>query len=74
MEGLEEIRVRFRNPVEGWMGWSEEEVFRPLWKIRRPLKVFEVEARTDVKTAFGDDERENMAPFTLIRDVQFPRR
>ena len=74
MEGLEEIRVRFRNPVEGWMGWSEEEVLRPLWKIRWPLKVFEVEVSTDVMTAFGDDDGENMAPFTLTRDVQLSRR
>ena len=74
MAGLEEIRVRLRNPVEGWMGWSEEEVLRPLWNIRMPLKVFEVEVSTDAKTAFDGGETENLAPFTLIRDVRFPMR
>jgi hypothetical protein len=73
MEGLQGIRVRFRNPVEGWLGWSEDEVLRPLWNVRREMRVFEVEASTDVKIAF-DDEEENLAPFTLVRDVQFPRK
>ena len=73
MEGLEEIRVRFRSPVEGWMGWSENEVLEPLFMVIGPLRAFEVEAPSNAETAFGD-EAENEAPFTLVRDVQFPRR
>jgi hypothetical protein len=52
MEGLEEVRVRFRTLVEGWMGSSEREVLQQLWKVRREMKVFEVEASTDVMKAF----------------------
>jgi hypothetical protein len=76
MEGLQDIRVRFRNPTEGWMGLGEVKVLEPLWKVKIPLEVFEVEASTDAKTAFDDEEEEEVSdpPFTLVRDVQFPRR
>lgn len=74
MEGLKEIRVRFRSPAEGWMGWSEKEVLEPLFLVSGPLKVFEVEALSTAEAAFDDNENENRVPFTLVRDVQVPRR
>lgn len=73
MEGLQEIRVHFRNPTDGWMDLVEAKVLEPLWKVKTPLKVFEVEASTYVKTAFDMEEEGSDPPFTLARNVQFPR-
>ena len=64
MQGLEEIRVRFRFPVKGWLGWSEEEVLEPLWKFTRPMKVFEVNSRR--ASGFRDEETAERAPFKLL--------
>jgi hypothetical protein len=64
MEGLEQIRVRFRFPVKGGLGWSEEEVLEPLWKVTRPMKVFEVDSRRAV--GFKDEETAKRAPFKLL--------
>lgn len=74
MEGSEEIRVRFRSLIKGWIEWSEKEVLEPVFTVTGPLKVFEVEALSTTEAAFDDDKTENEAPFTLVRDVQFPRR
>jgi len=68
MEGLEEIRVKFGLPVDGWLGWTEEEVLEPLCMVRRPLKVFEVQMlKSDGKTSSDGDGREREVPFKLIR-------
>lgn len=73
MEGLQEIRVRFRTPLDGWCLCTEKEVLEPLWKVEG-VSVFEVEAPSSVERAFDGEERESEAPFTFLRDVQFPRR
>ena len=65
MEGLEEIRVRFRFLLEGWLGWSEEEVLEPLWNVTRPMRVFEVDTLTT--TSFRGEETPFGAPFKLLR-------
>ncbi len=68
MQGLEEIRVKFQLTIDGWMGWNEKEVLEPLFKVTRPLKVFEVEMPQsvgEIRFASGDEERE--VPFKLIR-------
>ena len=64
MYGLEEIRVRFRFLRDRIIGWGEEELLRPLWLVRRPVKVFAV----DSKNAFGfkDEETAERAPFKLL--------
>ena len=41
MQGLEEVRVRFRAP---WMGWTVKDMLDPLWRVKRPLRAFVVEA------------------------------
>jgi len=41
MQGLREVRVKFRAP---WMGWDEKDVLDPLWKVTRPMKLFDVDA------------------------------
>ncbi|KAH8799709.1 hypothetical protein F5884DRAFT_810959 [Xylogone sp. PMI_703] len=70
MQGLEEIRVRFQLTIDGWMGWSEREVLEPLYGVKQPLKVFEVEmpALSDAKgCSDGEEEEERDAPFRLIK-------
>lgn len=63
MESLEEIRVKFRFPLNGWLGWSEKKVLDPLWMVTRPIRVFEVESRT----AIGyKDEEAARAPFKFV--------
>jgi hypothetical protein len=67
MHGLEEIRVSFRLLVDGWMGWTENEVLEPLYKVRQPLKVFEVEMPSSSGNIASncDDKRE--IPFKLVK-------
>ena len=64
MYGLEVIRVRFRFLRDRIIGWGEEELLRPLWLVRRPVKVFDV----DSKNAFGfkNEETAERAPFKLL--------
>lgn len=56
MEGLESVRVRFRSPIQGWLGLDEREVLEPLGKVRDGLKVFEVEGpRTATVEEVGNE-------------------
>jgi hypothetical protein len=67
MQGLEEVRVRFRSSLHGWMGWKEKDILDPLWKVTRPLKVFDVEARwTTAEMGFETDEKGRERPFKLV--------
>jgi len=68
MQGLEEIRVKFQLLVDGWMGWSEKEVLEPLFLVKRPLKVFEVEMPlSSKKTSSNYDDEERRVPFKLTK-------
>jgi hypothetical protein len=69
MQGLEEIRVRFQLLVDGWMGWTENEVLEPLCKVKRLLKVFEVEmplSSGNISSNY-DDDKERDVPFKLVK-------
>lgn len=68
MQGLEEIRVSFRLLIDGWMGWTEDEVLEPLYGVRQPLKVFEVEMPSSSgKSGAKVDHIEKKTPFQLIK-------
>ena len=73
MQGVEEIRVRLRTPIEGWCAWTEKEVLKPLGKIGG-VGVFEVEAPSAGAERFKDEETESETPFTLVREVLLPGR
>jgi hypothetical protein len=67
MQSLEEVRVRFRSRFRGWMGWKEEDILDPLWKVTRPLKVFNVEAPwTAADMGYKTDNLEGEMPFKLL--------
>jgi hypothetical protein len=63
MESLEEIRVKFRFPLNGWLGWSEKKVLDPLWMVTRPMRVFEVESREAISYKYEEEVR---APFKFV--------
>lgn len=68
MQGLEEIRVRFQLLIDGWMGWTEKEILEPLCKVRRPLKVFEVEMPSSSReTSSNCDGQERDVPFKMVK-------
>jgi hypothetical protein len=68
MQGLEEIRVRFKLLINGWMGWTEKEVLEPLCKVRQTLRVFEVEMPSLSKGGSSSgDKKETDVPFTLVK-------
>jgi hypothetical protein len=68
MKGLEEIKVSFRLLIDGWMGWTEEEVLKPLYTVRQPLKVFEVEMPlSSGSTGAKVNPMEKDMPFKLIK-------
>jgi hypothetical protein len=81
MQGLEEVRVSFQLLINGWLGWTEEEILEPLWKVTMPLRIFEVEmplSSRDVGLCSNyddddfdeDEDNDNLkkeAPFTLIK-------
>jgi hypothetical protein len=46
LAGLKELRVKFKFPIRGWMGWSEREVLKPLRHVTIPLEEFTVEVPT----------------------------
>jgi hypothetical protein len=67
MEGLEEVRVKFRSPFRTWMGWEERDVLDPLRKVTRPLRVFDVEAPwIAAEMGFETDEMGRGMPFRLL--------
>ena len=43
MDVLEELRVRLRPPLVGWIGPKERHILDSIWKLPKPLKVFDVE-------------------------------
>jgi hypothetical protein len=63
MESLEQVRVTFRFPLDGWLGWSEKKVLDPLWEVTRPMRVFEVECQVGI--AYRDVEYA-AAPFKFV--------
>ncbi|KAE9377285.1 hypothetical protein N431DRAFT_436534 [Stipitochalara longipes BDJ] len=63
MEGLEEIRVRFQFPPKGNFVWMEKNMLAPLWQLRRPMRIFEVDAGT---AACFKSEQTADAPFKLL--------
>jgi hypothetical protein len=63
MESLEQIRVTFQFPLDGWLGWSVKKVLDPLWEVTRPMRVFEVECRVGI--AYRDGEYA-AAPFKFV--------
>jgi hypothetical protein len=68
MQGLEEIRVRFQLLIDGWMGWTEKETLEPLYKVRRPLKVFEVVMPSSSREISSNcDDKEREVPFKLVK-------
>jgi hypothetical protein len=64
MQGLEEVRVRFRSRFHGWMGWKEEDILDPLWKVTRPLKVEAPWTAADI--GYKTDNLEREMPFKLL--------
>lgn len=66
MRGLEEIRVRFQLLIDGWMGWTEKEVLEPLYKVRQPLKAFEVEMPSSSGNLPTNCDDDMEMPFKLI--------
>jgi len=68
MQGLEEIRVRFQLLIDGWMGWTEKEVLEPLYNVRQPLRVFEVEMPSSSGETSSDCHgKEREVPFKLVK-------
>lgn len=68
MQGLEEIRVRFKLLINGWMGWTEKEALEPLYKVRQTLRVFEVKMPSLSKGwSSSGDKKETDVPFTLVK-------
>ncbi|RFU26991.1 hypothetical protein B7463_g9354, partial [Scytalidium lignicola] len=68
MQGLEEVRVNFQLLIDGWMGLTEKEILEPLYKVKQPLKVFEVEMPSSSKEiASGCEEEEREVPFMLTK-------
>jgi hypothetical protein len=41
MQGLKAVRVKFRATL---IGWDEKDVLDPLWKVTRPMELFDVDA------------------------------
>lgn len=67
MQGLQEIRVRFRSPFHDWKGWKGKDILDPMWKIARPLKVFEVDAPwIAAEMSFETDETRKKSHFKLL--------
>lgn len=68
MLGLEEVRIRFQLLIDGWMGWTEQEVLEPLYNVKQPLRVFEVEMPWSTKEAHTIyDNKGRKVPFDLIK-------
>jgi len=65
MEGLEEIRVRLQFPSKTIFPWPETTILGPLWKLSKPMRVFEVDTRPSVHRDF---EQTGEAPFKLLRN------
>ena len=54
--------------IDGWMGWTEKEILEPLYKVRRLLKVFEVEMPSSSRERSSNcDDKEREAPFKLVK-------
>jgi hypothetical protein len=69
MESLEQVRVIFQFPLDGWLGWSVKKVLDPLWEVTRPMRVFEVECQLGF--AYRDGEYA-AAPFKFVK-IRFGR-
>jgi len=63
MESLEQVRVTFRFPLDGWLGWSEKTVLDPLWEVTRPMRVFEVKCLVGIAYRNGEYAA---APFKFV--------
>ncbi|RDW57608.1 hypothetical protein BP6252_13690 [Coleophoma cylindrospora] len=67
MSGLEIVRVRFQLLIHGWMGWTEQEILEPLYNVKQPLRIFEVDMPwSQEETSFNHDDKERKVPFKLI--------
>lgn len=64
IESLEEVRLRIRPSSRGSSAYNDEELLAPLWKIVRPLRVFEVDALGMVGFKNGEDR--SRVPFRLL--------
>jgi hypothetical protein len=62
MESLEQIRVAFRFPLDGSLGWTDKKIMGPLWKVTRPMRVFEVVCQAGIAYRIGEY---SAAPFKL---------